>query len=138
MILLDTNVISEPTKLAPDPAVLAWIEKQPPLGLYISAVTVMDVLDGVGRLPIGQKRALIAQTMSAAIHAFDNRILSFDFVTAVAYAQLTEKARGHGLPVSPSDAMIGATADVAGYSVATRDVGPFEAMGLKVINPWTA
>jgi predicted nucleic acid-binding protein len=75
--------------------------------------------------------------MSAVLQRFDTRILSFDFVAAVGYAQIKERTRRAGYNVGGPDAMIAATAAAAGYAVATRDEAAFKAMGARVVNPWT-
>ncbi|TGR37976.1 PIN domain-containing protein, partial [Mesorhizobium sp. M1C.F.Ca.ET.195.01.1.1] len=56
MILIDTNVISEPWKPAPDPRVIAWIDAQAVETLYLSAVTVAELRFGVAAMPAGKRR----------------------------------------------------------------------------------
>ena len=137
MIILDTNVFSEINKKAPEPRVKAWVDSQLATALFINAVTVMEIMDGIGMLPSGRKRAEIDAIMTAAIQDFDQRILAFDLDAAVAYGQITERTRRAGYNVSTPDAMIAAIAEVHGMAVATRDEGAFVAMGVRVINPWS-
>ena len=97
------------------------------------------MLDGVGRMPIGQRRTGIHDFIHQAIlPVFSNRVLPFNESGASAYADLNEKTRRAGYTVSMSDCMIGAMAKANGFAVATRDIAPFEAMGLPVINPFVA
>lgn len=137
MILLDTNVLSEPLKPEPAPAVIAWLDGQAVDQLCISAVTVMEMLDGAARLDVGTRRLRLEEAINSLLPRF--RCLPFDEFAARSYAQLAEKARRAGHAISIGDAQIAATAHSSGIeTVVTRDTGPFEAMGLKVINPWTA
>ena len=39
-MLLDTNVVSELMREAPDPAVVHWLDSLPPPSVFVSAVTV--------------------------------------------------------------------------------------------------
>jgi predicted nucleic acid-binding protein len=135
MILVDTNVISEPLKPQPDPKVVAWFNLQIPDDLCICSITVMEMLDGVSRLPIGQRRTSLDRSVNNIIPRF--KCLPFDEFAARSYAQLMETARQAGYTVSMADAQIAAVAHSNGVTTfATRDVGPFSAMGLKVVNPF--
>ncbi|MEJ8856319.1 type II toxin-antitoxin system VapC family toxin [Variovorax robiniae] len=138
MILLDTNVLSEVNKRTPESQVRAWVDAQLPGSLFISAITVMEVMDGIGRLtPGGKSRAELDAIMSGAIQLYDGRILPFDYTAAVGYAQIMERTRRAGYNVGTPDAMIAAIAAVRGFAVATRDEAAFRAMDARVINPWT-
>jgi toxin FitB len=137
MILLDTNVLSEPLKPHPTPAVIAWLDDQVVDQLCISAVTVMEMLDGAARLDVGARRLRLEEAINSLIARF--RCLPFDEFAARSYAQMAERARRAGHTISMGDAQIAAIAHANGIeAVATRDTGPFEAMGLEVFNPWTA
>ena len=137
MILLDTNVLSEPLKPHPAPAVIAWLDDQTVDQLCISAVTVMEMLDGAARLDVGVRRLRLEEAINSLIARF--RCLAFDDFAARSYAQMAERARRAGHTISMGDAQIAAIAHANGIeAVATRDAGPFEAMGLQVLNPWTA
>lgn len=137
MILLDTNVLLEPLKPHPAPAVIAWLDDQVVDQLCISAVTVMEMLDGAACLDVGARRLRLEEAINSLIARF--RCLPFDEFAARSYGQLAERARRAGHTISMGDAQIAAVAHANGIeTVATRDTGPFEAMGLQVLNPWTA
>jgi predicted nucleic acid-binding protein len=137
MILLDTNVLSEPLKPHPAPAVIAWLDDQVVDQLCISAVTVMEMLDGAARLDVGARRLRLEEAINSLMARF--RCLPFDEFAARSYAQMAERARRAGHTISMGDAQIAAVAHANGIeAVAIRDTGPFEAMGLEVFNPWTA
>jgi toxin FitB len=137
MIVLDTCVISEPLKPAPDRRVLAWLDEQAAETLCTTAVNYAEVLSGIACLPAGKrKRALALDTQETMQSLFTQRILPFDAEAAVEYAEVEALTRKLGQPLSVADQQIAAIARVYGYSVATRDTDPFRAAGLTVINPW--
>ncbi|MCA0176191.1 MAG: type II toxin-antitoxin system VapC family toxin [Proteobacteria bacterium] len=137
MILLDTNVMSEPLRLAPEPRVIAWIDAQPMETLFLSAITVAELRAGVALLPAGKRRAGLQENLERRVlPLFAGRVLPFDLACTQAYAALMTKARGAGLAVGTADGYIAAIAAANGFAVATRDTSPFEAAGTVVINPW--
>ena len=137
MILLDTNVISEPWKPVPEPRVLAWIDAQAIETLFLSAVTVAELRFGIGAMPAGRRRAVLQERFEQDIlPLFEGRILSFDLGASQAYAELMVRARCEGRAIGKADGYIAATAASRGYAVASRDVSPFEAAGVRVLNPW--
>jgi toxin FitB len=139
MILLDTNVVSEPLRPAPDPRVVAWIDAQPLETLFLSAITVAELRAGVALLPAGKRRTNLQGSLETKVlPLFAGRVLPFDLGCTQAYAELRAKARALGLSISSADGYIAAIAAANGLVVATRDVGPFEAAAVGVINPWRA
>jgi toxin FitB len=137
MILLDTNVVSEPLKLTGDARVLSWIDAQMIETLYLSTISLAELRFGIAVLPIGKRRDTLHTSLEQRIlPLFVGRILSFDSAASQAYAALRARARTEGKAIALSDGYIAATAAAHGLMVATRDTGPFEAAGLDVINPW--
>ena len=136
MIVLDTNVVSEAMKPDPAPALREWLDEQSAETLYISSVTVAELLFGVGALPNGRRKQMLATAIDAMLSLFDGRILSFDAGAARHYADLAVAARraGKGFPVP--DGYIAAIATAHGFTVATRDASAFVAAGVPVIDPW--
>lgn len=132
MILLDTNVVSEPLRHDPESRVIEWIDAQPLETLYLSAITVAELRAGVALLPAGLSKNLEQQVLSL----FIGRVLAFDLSCTPAYGKLIAKARASGLATATADGYIAAIAATHGLAVATRNTGPFEAAGVKVINPW--
>ena len=138
MILLDTNVISEPLKLAGDPAVLAWIDAQSIETLYLATISLAELRFGVASLPAGKRKdSLHTSLEQRVLPLFADRILSFDAAASAAYAEIRARARAEGNAIAAADGYIAATAAANGLLVATRDTAPFEAAGLTVINPWS-
>ncbi len=137
MILLDTNVISEPLRQAPESAVVTWIDAQPLETLYLSAITVAELRAGVALMPSGKRQSLLASSLEQQIlPLFSGRVLAFDLACTAAYAELLAKTRAAGLALSAPDSFIAAIAASNGFAVATRDTSPFVAAGIRVINPW--
>lgn len=137
MILIDTNVVSEPLRRRPEPRVAEWIDSQPLETLYLSTVTVAELRFGVASLPAGRRRDLLNETLERSIlPLFAGRVLPFDLPATEAYAVLMAQTRRNGVAVSASDGYIAATALASGMTVATRAKTPFEAAGLRVIVPW--
>jgi predicted nucleic acid-binding protein len=139
MILLDTNVMSEPLRQAPEPRVIQWIDAQSMETLYLCAITVAELRAGVALLPAGKRRAALHENLEKRVlPLFAGRVLPFDLPCTQAYAALMAKARAAGLAIATADGYIAAIAAANGFAVATRDVSPFEAAGAAVINPWQA
>jgi predicted nucleic acid-binding protein len=138
VIILDTNVVSEPLKRAPDAGVLAWLDRQAVGTLHLTAVTVAELRYGVAALPPGRRRDVIARRIDDdVLPLFAGRILDFDLAAADAYGELRARARDAGRAIGDLDAMIGAIALAQGFVVATRDTAPFVAVGVEVINPFS-
>ena len=136
MIVLDTNVVSEAMKPNPHPAVQAWLDEQAAETLYLSSVTLAELLFGIGSLPSGRRKNALTQTLDGLLDLFGDRVLAFDTDSARHYAELAVKARSAGKGFPTPDGYIAAIATSRGFTVATRDVAPFLAAGLNVINPW--
>jgi predicted nucleic acid-binding protein len=136
MIVLDTNVVSEAMKPEPHPAVRAWLNGQATETLYLSTVTVAELLFGIGALPVGKRKDLLAQTLDGLMRLFRDRVLPFDMDAARCFADLavTAKTAGRGFPTP--DGYIAAIASSRGFMVASRDTEPFKAANIRVINPW--
>lgn len=139
MILLDTNVISEPQRRDPHAGVLEWIDAQALETLYLSVITVAELRAGIALIPAGKRRDSLHENLEKRLlPMFANRVLSFDMACTTAYAGLLAKSRAAGLTVETADAFIAAIALANGFAVATRDTRPFETAGVNVINPWKA
>ena len=136
MIVLDTNVISEAMRLEPDPKVTAWLNNQAPETLYITSVTLAELLFGIGVLMEGKRKEALELALERLLNLFRNRVLPFDTDAARHYSVLavTARSRGRGFPTP--DGYIAAIAVSRDYIVATRDTAPFVAAGLTIINPW--
>jgi len=139
VILLDTNVVSEPLRHVPEARVIEWIDAQPLETLFLSAITVAERRSGLALLPAGKRRSGLQDNLEKRVlPLFAGRVLPFDQACTQTYAALMARARAAGLAVATADGYIAAIAAANGFTVATRDTGPFEAAGLAVIDPWQA
>ena len=136
MIVLDTNVVSEAMKPEPHHAVRAWLNGQATETLYLSTVTVAELLFGIGALPVGRRKDLLCQTLDGLMRLFRDRVLPFDMDAARCYAELAVSAKTAGRGFPTPDGYIAAVASSRGFMVASRDTEPFKAANIRVINPW--
>jgi predicted nucleic acid-binding protein len=137
VIVLDTNIISELMRPRPNAAVVAWVSAQPRSSLYTTSVNEAELFYGIGAMPEGRRRSGLAAGAEALFaEEFAGRVLPFNGAAARRYVDIVIARRQAGKPIEAFDALIAATALVAGAAVATRDVGGFEACGLTLINPW--
>ena len=137
LIVLDTNVVSEPLRPAPDSAVLAWLDRQAVETLFLTTIGLAELRYGVAALPQGRRRQALADALDERIlPLFGSRILPFDEAAAGAYAAIRANARHSGKVIAATDGYIAAIAAAKGFAVATRDISPFAAAGVPVVNPW--
>lgn len=137
MILLDTNVVSEAIKPEPHPSVRAWLDAQVAETVFLPSITVAELLFGIGALPNGRRKDMLAARIDGLLDEFPDRILPFDASAARRYADLAVKARASGKGFPTPDGYIAAIAAAHGFTVASRDMSAFHAAGLTVIDPWT-
>ncbi|MES3023259.1 MAG: type II toxin-antitoxin system VapC family toxin [Pseudomonadota bacterium] len=138
MIVLDTNVVSEAMKPSPHPAVSQWLNNQASETLYLSSVTLAELLFGVGTLPAGKRQDMLGKAIDRLMGLFRDRILPFDTDAARHYAKLAVLARGLGRGFPTPDGYIAAIAASRGFIVASRDIVRYAAARVAVINPWEA
>ncbi len=138
MIVLDTNVLSELLRPAPEPRVADWLKDQPRTSLFTTTVTRGEILNGIRLLPAGKRRDGL---WGAALEIFDidlaGQVLIFDNVAADEFAQISTSRRAAGRPITQFDALIAGTTRSRGAKLATRNVTDFEGCGIEVINPWS-
>lgn len=137
MIVLDTNVVSELMRPAPNTEVVRWMDSWPPGELAVTAVTVAEVLYGIARLDDGQRKDMLrtlARTMFE--EEFGDRVLAFGAEEAGVYADLVPRRQAQGNSISMADAQIAAITVRRGAKLATRNGGDFSGLPLEVVNPW--
>ncbi|MBF0374694.1 MAG: type II toxin-antitoxin system VapC family toxin [Alphaproteobacteria bacterium] len=138
MILLDTNVVSEAMKPEPHRRVRDWLDAQAAETLFLSSVTIAELMFGIGALTEGRRKTNLAAALDGVLELFEARILSFETQAARRYAEIAVKARAAGMGFPTPDGYIAAIAAAHGFAVASRDTSAFVAAGLAVIDPWTA
>jgi toxin FitB len=137
MIILDTNVVYEPLKPAPSQVVLDWLDRQAPDTLYLTAVSLAELLAGIEALPQGRRRLDLEQAVTRQIMPlFEGRILSFDAKAAGAFGKVRAGAQAVENSIGFADGAIAAIAAARGFALATRNVRDFRGAGVELINPW--
>jgi hypothetical protein len=136
--LLDTNVVSEWTKPRPDSGVVAWLAEADEDRVFISVITLAELRYGIERMPVGARRNRLETWVSRQLPArFEARVLLIDAETADTWGHIMARGRTGGRPVGTMDAFIAATAERHHLTLVTRNVSDFEALGIRLINPWS-
>ena len=136
MIVLDTNVLSEPLKSIPAQNVVEWLDNQSAETLYITAVSRAELRFGVLRLPDGKRKNALAVQVERVLELFTDRTLAFDSAAGDKLAQIAAECEKNGRRALAPDAYIAACAAAHGFAVATRNLNHFEHLGVRVIDPW--
>jgi hypothetical protein len=136
MIILDTNVISEAMKPEPHVSVRVWLNNQLAETLFLSSVTLAELLFGIAALPDGKRKDLLSHALDGLLELFRDRILPFDTEAARSYADLAFMAKTSGRGFPTPDGYIAAIAVSRGFAVASRDASAYLAAGVPFINPW--
>ena len=135
--LLDTCVISEATKLLPNPRVLAWINAQEEATLYLSVITLGELHKGVAKLPDSRKRRELTKWVNEELtERFTGRILPVDEQVATVWGNLQAQADKSGKPLPTLDTFIAATAQVHELTIVTRNTPHMRASGVAIFDPW--
>jgi toxin FitB len=137
MIILDTNVVSELIKDAPDPAVRAWANTQPRRALLTTSITVAELRTGVEALLQSRRRQELEAGIDWALsELLGGRVLDFDRRAALAAAEWFGYCRRIGRPLQTTDMQIAGIAICRNIPLATRDVDDFADIRVALINPW--
>lgn len=134
--LLDTCILSELIKPTGNVAVRDTIAKIDGAQLFISVVTVGEIAKGIFLLPHTRKRKLLSDWLLGVETSFASRLLPYDKDTAIAWGEMTARAKQQGRTLPALDGIIAATAIQHGLHVMTRNVKDFEHSGVPVVNPW--
>ena len=138
--LIDTNVVSEMMRPNPEPRVAAFPDQIADEGIGIASITVWEILNGIGRLDAGHRRAHLADRFQDLLgDLFEDRIVDWTSDHARACARIMEHKRRRGEPLDDHlpDAFLAATAPHLGLAVVTRNTSQFHNTGVEVPNPWS-
>jgi toxin FitB len=135
VIVVDTNVVSEIMRDAPDPHVAAWAAG---VGLvHTTAVTLAEIEYGIARLPDGRRRNDLALVASRVFADLGDLVLPFDADAARQYAGIVAGRERAGRPIDVPDAQIAAVCASRGALLATRNIADFDGVGLDLLDPWS-
>ena len=135
MIFLDTNVLSETLRKAPNEAVIAWLVRHD-AELALSTVTIAEIAYGIPKIEPDQRADRLEQGLDEWRRRFADRIFGLTEEAALAYGELMGATVRQGRVMSAPDGMIAAIARVNGGRLATRNLTDFETTGLDLISPW--
>jgi predicted nucleic acid-binding protein len=134
--LLDTNILSDPTKPAPSPLLATWFADQSKGNLFIASLSVAEIWRGVEEKPAGRKRTELERWFAGPDgpqSVFAGRVLPFDEVAALVWGRLMAEGIRDGRPRSALDMIFAAVAEANGCVLVTNNEKHFA--GLKFINP---
>jgi len=132
--LLDTNIVSQYTKVPPDPRVDAWMQRTDDTDMYICDITFAELWYGVNLLPAGKKRVALESWLEDDLYMqFFGRVVGMGLDTARHYGSLVARAKKNGFNVNAMDALIAATAVANGMTVATLNRKDFEPLGVQLV-----
>lgn len=136
--LLDTNVVSEWTKPRPDAGIVAWLAEADEDRIFISVITVAELRHGIERLPAGARRDRLYTWLTEQVpQRFEERLLAVDAETANLWGRVMAQGQAAGRPPGTMDAFIAATVLRYDMTLVTRNVSDFEALGVRLVNPWS-
>ena len=135
MIVLDTNVLSEPLRARPDPAVMRWLDHLAE-EVAVTAISVGEIVAGVGALPAGRRREDLAYAVEESFAEFAQLVLPYDERSAREFAAMHESRRLAGRPLDTVDGMIAAICRSRNLRLATRNGKDFRHLGVELIDPW--
>ena len=139
MIILDTNVVSEPTRVSPSPIVGRWFRRVSASALHTTVITEAEILLGLELMPEGHRKTELERATARMFERIlSGRVLAFDRAAAREFALVVAGREKIGQPVKAPDAQIAAIARVHGAAVATRNLSDFEHCGVRLIDPWTS
>ncbi|PPF45281.1 VapC toxin family PIN domain ribonuclease [Pseudoclavibacter sp. AY1F1] len=137
MIVVDTNVLSEPLRREPDRRVLEWLARNAGQ-LVLTTITIAELRYGAMRLPEGTRRTALLLAVDRLVDEAGDRAVPFDVEAAHAYAAIRSMREARGRSISVEDTMIAAICRSRGYALATRNIRDFDDVGLSLFDPWSA
>lgn len=138
MMVLDTNVISEVMQGPDASPVLRWLGEQDAAELAITAVTVVEITDGIARLPAGRRREQLAAQWDLIEGHWQGTFLPLGLREARMTGAVSARRGSVGRPITMADACIAGICIVHAATLATRNTRDFDGLGLSVLNPWAA
>lgn len=137
MIVLDTNVLSEPLRPSPSTQVIEWLDRQHVETLHTTVFTVAELKLGVALLPQGRRREHLTRRLeSEVLPLFTDRILPFDGDAPETWATLQAAVRAAGRALPAVDSSIAAICLAHGLPLATRNTRDFDGLGIDLVDPW--
>lgn len=135
--LIDTNVLSEVTRPAPEMKVLEWLDQLDEDRTFISVVSLAEIRRGISLMDNGKRRDALANWLSEDLPLrFEGRVLPVDEQVAFAWGDLMAQAKRIGRGLASMDGLIAATVQLHDLTLATRNTKDFERLGIELFDPW--
>jgi tRNA(fMet)-specific endonuclease VapC len=135
--ILDTNVISELVAPEANPGVVAWIDSVEPESVFLSVITIGELMKGIEKLPKSKrKKTLVTWLEEDLLVRFRDRILPLDTPVLLNWGVLVANLEKQGIPLPAIDSLLAATAAQTGFTLATRNITHFEPTGILLVDPW--
>jgi toxin FitB len=135
--LLDTCVVSELIAKQPNPKVLDWLNTQPNQDLYLSVITIGELVKGISKLPDSKRKTSLQDWFDDDLLVrFAARILPLDLDTLVLWGKLIGKLEPQGRILPLMDSLIVAIALQGAFTLVTRNEKDFTGTELTLFNPW--
>ena len=132
--LLDTNVISELTRNAPNSQVIKFLSEQN--DLWLPSIVIHEIEYGLRLLPQGRRRDRLYGMQSSIVSLYADRILPLDKAGAEWSAQFRAEARRAGYTLDLGDALIAGIAKANALTIATRNIADFQCINVAIFNLW--
>jgi predicted nucleic acid-binding protein len=137
--LLDTNVISEPTKRTPSPEVMGWVNAQPIQSLYTTWLALAEIRDGIERTTNPARQTELAHWLDFRVRPlFGTRVIETDAAFWAAMLRILQRAKSQHRTVPVTDLLFATAADRHDLIVVTRNTRHFAGTGVRVLNPWNS
>ena len=133
--LVDTDVLSDPSRPQPSPKVDAWLVAHQSQ-IYTSAISIGEIKRGIERLPTGAKRNGLEKWLEAVLASMDGRILAYNSRVAETWGAMMANLERQGHPMPLTDSLIAAIAKRHTLTLVTRNTADFAHTGLRVANPF--
>ena len=134
--LLDTCVISELVKPAPNRKIIDWLNELSSEALFLCAITIGEVRKGLTKLPASGKKERLTIWLNTLLIEYKEQILSIDLMVCENWGVLQGNAEKAGTPMSTIDGLIAATAYTHNLTLATRNENDFTPSNIPILNPW--
>ncbi len=134
--LLDTCVISELVKPAPNRKVVDWLNEVSSGALFLSVITIGEIRKGLFKLPDSKRKERLTGWLNTLLDEYDERIISIDLMVAENWGLLQGKAEREGSSMASIDSLLAATAYTYNLTLTTRNESDFVPSGVPIINPW--
>lgn len=135
--LLDTNCISELTRIQPEPRVLQWLKVADESLLHLSVLTLGEIRIGIAGLPQSGRRSQLESWLEVDLQArFSGRIVPISAAIADRWGLLAAESKRKGRPLAVIDGLLAATALQLNLTIVSRNVNDFANTRVPVLNPW--